>query len=497
MKKRQAVRSLVNLICMGLLCSLSLSSNFRHEAATTSTGDSSQHTNNINRRTNKASFPSPAPLEFILWSTKALGISTILEVKTFEYVDHMGFLLSRHSSRDKDDDTKTVLSAEDLPRIQVRGLAATRDIEEGEVMIQIPFQALLSVSTTIDQDPILSSVMGPSARRANGWEPNNDVFPDQAFLEIPLLAIALLHHESLGSSSVLYPYIQLLETTSLERMPYLWNSSNVDNDLPDGIRTVAKGISDEVRELYELTVRKLMEYHPKIFGEPEKGEWFYSFENFKRAFALVNSRHWQLPIPDLERTRPPSSVDEGPPASTPTESWVEERSESDDSPSEKRNVPHSFLAPVADLINFGPPCTRSRYNAEDHVFELISSCQYKKGQEVTFYYGDECEDVMVGLYGFTHPDILPCPTTEEYRQQVEDWRLRVEELEKKLKETFEHLDRAEEDLKKLNDILDECNCCRYEDKLFPRSPRPRDDRLTERRNVRASWRNSRSRKLEF
>lgn len=417
--------------------------------------------------------------------------------------------------------------------IPVRGLAATRDIAEGEVVIRIPLQALFSVSTTIDHDPVLSRVMGPDARRLHGWnmidqvnnqdvEEGEDTTEAFYMVEIPLLAVALLHHKRLGSTSPLQPYLRILETTPVDSMPFLWPASKLKHDLSEGIRTVARGVKREMKIMYETVVVSLIEKHPELFGPPAPNgsarsvdpvtEWMFSFEKFQWAFAIVNSRHWQLPISDLQqqkqqvppRAAPPRTqrqqhnhpdADEQllPPADMPTESWVQEQKdveaedndqyENEETTSgrnreegmnannsrdridarkasqQQRQLQHSsFLAPVADLLNFGPPCTRGSYNAETHSFEIVASCSFRAGQEVTFWYSDECDHIMVGVYGFTHPMVPPCPSAEEYRRTSEEWRLRAESLEKQLSQTQNDLDAVDAELEYLEAVVSQCDC---------------------------------------
>jgi hypothetical protein len=389
--------------------------------------------------------------DFMLWCKEALGIETLLEITTFEYLNYMK--VYEEDWEDEDDD-KPVSVASDFPLIPVRGMAASRDIAEGEVVIRIPLQALLSVTTTIDQDPVLSRVMGPRARQEYGWNLDAD-----DWLELPLLAVALLHHKKLGVSSPLLPYMRVLDATPVDSMPFLWSNSRLRN-VSEGIRTVARGVQREIQDMYDTVVRVLLEDHPELLREED-----FSYSKFSWAFAILNSRHWQLPITDMQTIEqqqryndlltsptPAEDVEEiQPPADMPTEQWVRDQAprSTANSPGEDddvgpRRISHNFLAPVADLLNFGPPCTRGSYNEESHTFEIVASCNFKKGQEVTFWYSDECDHIIVGLYGFMHPIVPPCPSAEDYRRSSEEWRAKAEDLQ-------EQLDNA-------LGILDNCDC---------------------------------------
>lgn len=417
----------------------------------------------------RTSAPSPSskdPLEkdFMHWCQQAMGISSLLEIAEFDYYDYMQAMPTEDWV---DDDMVDGSAVEDLPLLSVRGLAASRDIEEGEVVIRIPTQALVSVSTLVDQDPILSRVMGPEARASFGWVLADE--EDPFIFEIPLLAVALLHHKRLGSSSPIYQYINILDKVPTGSMPFLWSTAEMKK-LSEGVRAAARGLREEIHSMYSTVVEILIVQRPDLFGPPEDGDWMFSLEKFQWAFALINSRHWHLPAKDLEpqalrkeEEKPDVAEEVGlPPASTPTEAWVSEQQErlgldEEDTPS--RTVSHSFLAPVADLLNFGPPCTRGRFDESSHSFEIVATCSFRKGQEVTFWYSDECDHVVAAVYGFNHPLVPPCPTAEEYRQRAEDWKRQSEVLEEELKHSYDELDHLEKELQAVLDVLADCDCC--------------------------------------
>lgn len=388
-------------------------------------------------------------IDFLEWCRSVLGVETILEIQTFEYYDYANELASGNllDEWDNDDDDFSSFSHDEIPfpLLSVRGLAASRDISIGEVVIEIPLLSLLSVPTTIDRDPVLSKLMGPSARNRHNWaitsvgshEQSIDGIQDSqvcSLQELALLAVAVLYHKSLGEKSPLAKYVAVLKATPVESMPFLWSRDKIQRSplfLHDGIRSVAIGLRRDIRDIYKSVVLVLLNEHPDVFTKE-----MLSFTEFEWAFAIVNSRHWQLQIDDLvpyhaspshNRIRPQVSVeDQLPPAETPTDSWILEHEDVDEDVDEDDNLDeiqvglregeysysrklktttkkHSFVAPVADLLNFGPPCTHGHYNTETKTFQIISTCPFRKGQEVTFWYSDKCDHVMIGMYGFTHP----------------------------------------------------------------------------------------------
>jgi SET domain len=348
---------------------------------------------------------------FLHWCRNVLGISaSLVEIQYFPYSRS-----SAHSSIvDWEEDLSTTekntaASSEPAETVWVRGLAATRHIHEGEVILRIPVIALFSIPTLLEGDPVLARVL-------------ESVVPASEAEDLALLAVVLLHHRGLGSASAMAPYIQmLLRAPVTEDVPFLWSASKLKAQASEGVRIVARSMRQEMQSLYERVILVLVNNHANLFGkttaiDPVTGEWMFSYEMFQWAFAVVNSRHWQLPPEALpERSVDPDLL---PPANTPTQSWLQSGESAGDLLG-NTEWPVSFLAPLADLMNFGPPCTRVEFHAETRSFDTIATCPLQQGQEITFWYRNECADVMMGVYGVAHPLIPLCPSGEEWRRQVD------------------------------------------------------------------------------
>ena len=509
---------------------------------------------------------------YMHWCEKVLGIQSVVEIKEFEYIDHLQIHWGEKKNDPNNDDstlfgeegfqwlkqyttttTPTTTGGEEddttaiaqdelvLPTKLVRGIAAKHAIAIGDIVISIPLYSLLSVPTTIDHDPVLSRILGPTARQRMDWTRSST-----AEYEIALLVIAVLYHRSLGSDSPLSHYIEILmgatPTTMIDSFPFLWSEKELQSKAVGdaGVQTLARGIRQDLYEMYDKVMGSLVKERPEIFAPPEgyrinsnnnpaggdaggsssssAVEWSYSYEKFQWAFALVISRHHYLPIQDFDEedyskatasassaARPieipavaeadniPSQNQEtlstvselAPPANQPTNSWVDmakneehvteddylvqetgttdDDNDDDDITTNIQSVPmrHSFLAPLADLINFGPPCLTGSYNAEEHVFELIATCPFTKGQEVTFFYSSDCSDVIIANFGFLHPLVPPCdvpPSQEEWERKSEEWDEKTKMWEKELWEVYQKQDLLKDGLTVLESQLVSCEC---------------------------------------
>eukprot|EP00956_Cyclotella_meneghiniana_P027053 scaffold59883_cov66-Cyclotella_meneghiniana.AAC.6 len=468
---------------------------------------------------------------YMHWCEAALGIQSVVEIKEFEYIDHLT-MYWENSIDDTDDDDldsktfdwldsiilsrpkegarkKTITTIDnaqddDIPITSIRGLAAKHDIQVGDIVISIPLYSLLSVPTTIDHDPVLSRILGPNARQQYGWTNTLEY-------EVPLLVIAILYHKSLGQDSPLWRYIDLLSRSSTEYLPFLWSDAELKSrtgDIGVEVRELSRGIRRDVWEMYDLIMGTLVQSHVEIFGPPEGyhynndyaddnndggnvDDWYFSYKNFQWAFAMVISRHHFLPIAEFdeggtttrrgESTTSPgkpdssvmhetlTSVSDLPPANQPTDRWVEEAineervtddivAPADDDASIIAPTKHSFMAPLADLINFGPPCLTGSYNNEEHAFELIATCPFKTGQEITFWYSSDCSDVIVANYGFLHPLVPPCKRSDDWKEQVERLEEKDRIRQEEIWDVYRQMDLLKEELSDMDSQLIECGC---------------------------------------
>ena len=74
----------------------------------------------------------------------------------------------------------------------------------------------------------------------------------------------------------------------------------------------------------------------------------------------------------------------------------------------------SLMAPIADMVNMGPPDTVYVSHVPHFYqgrggFRMYAEASYKKGDEIEFYYGPECKERLYSLYGFTSKYAVSCP----------------------------------------------------------------------------------------
>jgi len=373
----------------------------------------------------------------------------------------------------------------------VRGLAASKHILKGEIILSVPFEAIISLES-IEKDAVLSSILGRKNRETHGWDD-----------EMQLLIVFLLYHQALGPSSPVHPYLQILQTSPTDQMPFMWSKEDLHKIYPDpanGVRIATELIHDDIQAMYEEIMPPLVRLYPDVFAtapyeqnahitsinsnntiapSSNTTDWAYSYRNFVWAFAMVNSRHWHLPCKDLDPITTSNSIEDT--GETEPNSVGERIVTSQEAPTNNIVQPvdfrkivevsplptatnaataHTFLLPFADLLNFGEPCTRGEYNAEKRAFEITATCDIEEGTEVTFWYTDECSDLVLANFGFIHPLVKQCKSLKEWESYSLKLEEKLEKVELQLTETQEYveylkvsLQDAERQLKQCNDLI--------------------------------------------
>jgi hypothetical protein len=164
-------------------------------------------------------------------------------------------------------------------------------------------------------------------------------------------------------------------TADLSNFLHFWSREKLTRTYPPNtypqIHTILADKYSLIVDSFDQVIKGdkgLATTYPHVFGA-------FEFDDWKVAWLLINSRHWILPAGELDDIIP-------------------------DSGGEERT--HCIAAPIADLMNFGTPCTTASFDAATKSFQILASCPFKEGDEISFYYSDECRDIFRIEYGFTH-----------------------------------------------------------------------------------------------
>ena len=200
-------------------------------------------------------------------------------------------------------------------------------------------------------------------------------------------------------------------------------------------------------------------------SEAAQEEWAYSYEQYREAYVILLSRYWSLELKDADEDQDQdttssrrvelerddddderrdcetqqdgskscaeatdgdesdaaaaaavssSSSDDAASSSSAVSAITSSAPSSSSSSSSSSPVSHyhDFLAPFADLLNFGPPSTYATYDALSRRFEIRATRAHEEGEEVTFYYTSECEEHFLVFYGFGDGNVPKCEEEE-------------------------------------------------------------------------------------
>ncbi len=100
----------------------------------------------------------------------------------------------------------------------------------------------------------------------------------------------------------------------------------------------------------------------------------------------------------------------------------------------------------------------SRYFILQHTFELIATCPFTKGQEVTFWYSSDCADAIIANYGFIHPLVPSCTTPDDWEKESGEWREKTKMREKELWDVYRRVDLLKNEVAALERKMISCGC---------------------------------------
>lgn len=191
-------------------------------------------------------------------------------------------------------------------------------------------------------------------------------------------------------------YIEYILDTDLSYFPIYMGDEKMDEVYPPIEYPKLKVETKEDRmwawEFHDKVLLPLSEEHPEIFGKDimHKGKPILSSDNYIWASNMIASRYWGANFGDY----PSGDLAPG-----------------------RRNDELYHLAPVAELMNFGRQggCVKCEGEYQGGWFTGVGStlpkekmhfvcrawCSIKKGEEILYWYNDDCKQTFVRTYGFT------------------------------------------------------------------------------------------------
>jgi len=242
---------------------------------------------------------------------------------------------------------------------KVGGVKATKDIAVGDLIIAMPQKLVLTA------DKARESKLG-------------HVFDDKMNDEIVLTYFTLYIMMKFQEAGMWGHFGKALSETYLGTPTLL-----TPEQLEDKAKTLGLNLGrvKKDRSVWIDTVEQIAREFNPLVKKKQKEEFFtdemLSIPNLTRAYMLFTSRFWRLDFPN----------------------------------GEGRIKPIPFMAPVADLLNMGKPGTSyAGYNANvlGGSFRFEAAVEFKKGEEVDFYYGGACKENLFAHYGFITSETPDC-----------------------------------------------------------------------------------------
>ncbi|XP_045171333.2 N-lysine methyltransferase setd6-like [Mercenaria mercenaria] len=230
------------------------------------------------------------------------------------------------------------------------GMVATEEIQEGEVLFQIPRSCLITPDTCAIADCLKKDA--ESIQGSSGWAP---------------LLIALLYEYN-NPQSHWRPYLDLVPDFKELDLPMFWPSDE-RKDLLQGTgvdEAVTKDLANIEKEFKEVVLPFVKKHKDKFSQVCENVEFYKKMVAFVMAYSFTE--HAQ-------------------------------QEEEDDDDEEDSGNPPPMMVPMADILNHIAK-NNAHLNFEKEALKMVAVKDIKKGEEVYNTYGELANLHLLHMYGF-------------------------------------------------------------------------------------------------
>eukprot|EP00993_Chasmostoma_nieuportense_P000391 NODE_1360_length_1538_cov_6.440113_g1287_i0.p1 GENE.NODE_1360_length_1538_cov_6.440113_g1287_i0~~NODE_1360_length_1538_cov_6.440113_g1287_i0.p1 ORF type:complete len:492 (+),score=124.62 NODE_1360_length_1538_cov_6.440113_g1287_i0:99-1478(+) len=292
---------------------------------------------------------------------------------------------------------------------------AIRDIEEGEVLISLPYDVALTEGAAL-RHPILGALLNRSE-----------------FCSEQVMCMYILY-EAHARESPLRLYMRLLPTEF--STPDYWPPEALPL-LANPLRTgKVERRKQKIQKFYD-GVQSLIESHPSLFPAED-----YTLAAFTWAYNVLDSRAFSIPSPEPKRHKHDhqNESEEGDKEEEDEEEGEEEEGVEEEEAAAATGTVNEeddwALFPLADMMNHSLDGeTEFGFDIETNRFTVTSSRTYAKGEQIFLKYNSMGNWHLLKHYGFilpnnphdSYPVTLPPPTTTSFLNdsvfQIAKWRL--------------------------------------------------------------------------
>ncbi|EPB82303.1 hypothetical protein HMPREF1544_10943 [Mucor circinelloides 1006PhL] len=252
-----------------------------------------------------------------------------------------------------------------------RGVIATNDIKEGELLFSLPRSILLSPFTTS-----LSQIEGLKDDLAalNGWTP----------------LIITLMYESQKEDSFWKPYFDVLPRQF--STPMFWEEADLEE--LQGTDIVSKLGKSEAEETFENEIKPIIEKYPNIFDKD-----IHNLELFHTCGSLIMAYSFN---DELQKTKKRSNDNEKEDNDQEEHDEDDEDNEDDEDDEEEEEEQDVItMVPMADMLNHRTGFNNARLFHEADSLQMKAIKAIKQGEQIYNTYGDLCNADLLRKYGFT------------------------------------------------------------------------------------------------